>query len=98
MNSDWTLVIVLWGALIGIMIGCLVPEFKKTPEQRQAEAQKIRESFIKKREDEKKARQEAKNNAPAKGCLQSTVQFGCLCLFLMIAVIVCIMLLVASGN
>lgn len=38
------------------------------------------------------------NDKPAKGCLQSTIEFGCLCVFAMFALIVCIMLLIASGN
>lgn len=98
MDPNWILVIVLWGGLIGVMIACLIPEFKKTQEQREAEAQKVRESLIKKREEEKKARQEAKNNAPEKGCLQSTLEVGFVSIFLMVAVIVFIMLLIASGR
>lgn len=102
MDPNWILVIVLWGGLIGAIIVCLIPELKKTPEQRKAEAQKVRESLIKKREEAKKerqeAQQEAQNNAPAKGCLQSTVEFGFLCMFLMVTVIVCIILIIASGS
>ena len=41
---------------------------------------------------------ENQNDKPAKGCLQSTIEFGCLCVFAMLALIVCIMLLIASGN
>lgn len=98
MDPQWILVIVLWGGLIGVMIACLIPELKKTPEQRKKEAEMARESWKKNREEEKRKRQEAQNNAPAKGCLQSTVEFGFLCMFLMAAVIVCIMLIIASGN
>ena len=47
--------------------------------------------------DKSKAKKN-QNNAPAKGCLQSTFEFGFLSLFLMLAVIICIMLLIASGN
>lgn len=35
---------------------------------------------------------------PAQGCLQSTIEFGCLCMFVMFALIVCIMLLIALGH
>ncbi len=98
MDSNWILAIVLWGTLIAIMIGCLIPELKKTQEQRKAEAKMARESFKKNREEEKRKQQEAKDNAPAKGCLQSTAEFGFLCMFLMLVVIICIMLLIASGN
>ena len=98
MDTNWILAIVLWGGLIAVMIACLIPELKKTPEQRKAEAEKARESWKKNREEEKRKRQEAKDNAPAKGCLQSTLEFGFLSMFLMLAVIICIMLLIASGN
>ena len=98
MDPQWILVIVLWGGIIGVAITCLIPEFKKTPEQKKKEAEMARESLIKKREEEKKARQEAKDNAPAKGCLQNTVEFGFMSIFLMIVVIICIMLIVACGD
>lgn len=98
MDPKWIFVIVLWGGIIGVAIACLLPELKKTPKQRENEAEMARERSIKKREEEKKARQKAKDNAPAKGCLQSTIEFGLMSIFLMIAVIICIMLIVASGN
>ena len=65
MDTNWILVIVLWGGLVGVIIACFLPEFRKTPDQRKVEVQKARESAIKKREEKKKSRQEAKNNAPA---------------------------------
>ena len=98
MDTNWILVIVLWGGLVGVIIACFFPEFRKTPDQRKAEVQKARERAIKKREEKKKSRQEAKNNAPAKGCLQSSVEFGFVSIFLIIAVIICIMLLIVSGK
>ena len=98
MDTNWILVIVLWGGLISVVIACFLPEFKKTPEQRKAEVQKARERAIKNREEKKKSRQAAKNNAPAKGCLQSSVEFGFVSIFLIIAVIICTMLLIASGK
>ncbi len=98
MDPKWILVIVLWGGIIGVIIACLIPELKKTPEQRKKENKIFRARSLKKREEDKKARQEAKNNAPAKGCLQSTAELGFACLLLMIAVIVGIMLIIASGD
>ena len=98
MDPQWILVIVLWGGLIAVMIACLIPELKKTPEQRKREAEMARESWKKNREEEKRKRQEVQKNAPAKGCLQSTIEFGFLSMFLMIVVIACIMLLIATGD
>ena len=57
-----------------------------------------RESWKKNREEEKRKRQEAQQNAPAKGCLQSSIEFGCLSVILMVVLIVCIMILIASGD
>ena len=98
MDSNWILVIVLWGGIIGAIIACLIPELKKTPEQRKAEAEMVRKSLQKNREEAKRKHQEEQRNAPAKGCLESTIEFGFMAVFLMVVVIVCIMLLIASGN
>ena len=98
MDPNWILAIVLWGGIIVMMIACFIPELKKTPEQRKKEAEMARESWKKNREEEKRKRQEAQQNTPAKGCLQSTIEFGCLGVILMVALIVCIMLLIASGD
>ena len=98
MDSDWILVIALWGGLIAIMLATLIPEFKKTPEQRAAHAEKARERGRKRREEEKRKRQELQDNTPTTGCPESTIRFGILCVIVMIALIVCIMLLIASGD
>lgn len=98
MDSGWILANVLWCGIIGVTFACLISEWKKTPEQRKAEAERLRESWKKNRAAEKSKRQKVKDNAPAKGCLQSTLEFGAVCIFLMIAVLVCVMLLIVSGN
>ena len=53
MDTNWILVIVLWGGLVGVIIACFFPEFRKTPDQRKAEVQKARERAIKKREEKR---------------------------------------------
>ena len=104
MNPSLILVIVMWGGVIGTIIACLIPEFKKTPEQRKAEAELIRESLYKNREEAKKKmeevkrqREEERKNAPAKGCLESAIELGLMWVILMIVVIFCIMLLISTG-
>lgn len=98
MDSDWMLVIVLWAGIIVFLITFGISELKKTPEQKKAEAEMARERGRKRREEEKRKRQEAQANAPTMGCLESTVRFGCLCTILMVVIIVCIMMLIASGE
>ena len=95
MDPQWIAVIVLWGVIIGVLIACTISELKKTPEQRKREAERMHEKWKKNRAEEKKKRQKAKNNASTKGCLQSSLEFVFMCLFLMIVVIVSIMILIA---
>lgn len=97
MESEWILVFVLWGILICTMLACLISEAKKTPEQKKADAEKSHERWLKAQEAEKKRRQDTQNNVPAIKCLQRTIQFGLSSLFFMVLLIICIMVLIASG-
>lgn len=98
MDPQWILVIIAWGIIIGVVIASFILDAKMTPEQRKADAERLRAIWKKNRVEEKRKRQQARENAPAKGCLQSTIEFGFMCAFLMVVVIICIMLIVASGN
>lgn len=98
MESTWILAVVMWGVLIGLIIACLIPELKKTPEKRKAEAEMARECWQKKREEEKRKRRETPSNTPTKGCLLTMMEFCFMSVFLLFVVIACIILLVASGS
>lgn len=96
MDMQWFLVIAGWGAIICVIIVSLIMEAKKTPEQKAAEAEAARERGRRTREEEQRRRQAARENAPAKGCLQGMIEHLFLCAVVMITLIALIMLLSAS--
>ena len=102
MDTNWMLVIVLWGGLFVVMLACLIPGLKKTPEQRESDVEIGREMARERRErhheKEKRKRQEAQDSAPAEGCLESTIKTGCLSVIVMVTIIACIMILIATGE
>ena len=68
MKTEWWMVIVAWSAVFGTMIGIIIHEWRKTPEQRQQDREKIQ-----RRKEESKAlkRQptQDKRPAPRYGCM-----------------------------
>lgn len=67
MDPQWILVIVLWGGLIGVMIACLIPELKKTPEQRKKEAEMARRAGRKTERKKRERGRKHKTMHPPKG-------------------------------
>ena len=93
MDSTWGLANALWGLVIVAVVIAHICDARKSPEQKAAEAEAAKERRKENRAREKARRQEIKENMPEKGCLQSTIEFGFVCLFCMIAVLFAIMVL-----
>lgn len=92
MGSSWGLVILLWGSLIGGIVIFFISDYRKSTEQRKEEASKSRQ----RREEDIRKQQAKKEQMPAKGCLQSTLELWFACLVLFIVVIICIMALIST--
>lgn len=86
----------LFAGSVFVAVLILSAEIAKSPEQSKAEAERRWENYRRKREEEKRKRQEAQENVPAKGCLQSTLEFALLSIFCMAAIIIAIMILIAA--
>lgn len=91
--------VILFVAAVAFTVNMVIGELCKSPERKAAEAKEAearRRKMKENRAREKARRQEKKENMPEKGCLQSMVEFGIACLFLMSAVIFAIMVIASS--
>ena len=80
MKTEWWMVIVAWGAIFGTMIGIVIHEWRKTPEQRQQDREKIQ----RRKEESKTLKHQPtqdKRPAPRYGCMY-TLASGFLSFFL----------------
>lgn len=98
MKSSWGLVIICWGILIAIAAACLIPELRKTQEQKAADAEAARNRWKKRKEEDRRRKQEQLENAPAMGCLQNMFAYILLSLLALISIIVCIMVFTGSSS
>lgn len=100
MDPQWIAVILLWGGMIGALTVSLIREARKSPEQKAKEAEQARESWKKYREEsrkerekQKEQREEERRNAPAKGCLQKTLELWLMCFVTFAVIVACIFFL-----
>lgn len=96
MNSQWILVVLLWGIIIGIAVVSVVSTARQTSEQRRAEIENTWEQQKKQQKEEARKVQQTYRKEPAKGCLQRMFEYALWSTFLMIVLIVCILLLIMT--
>lgn len=93
METTWEMAYIFWGTLVVSVIALFVLEWRKTPKQKKEEAA---EALFEVEEDRQR-RQDVKNNAPAKGCIESVLELGVVSIFLFLAVLFGIMVLISTG-
>ena len=89
MESQWWMVIVSWGLLLGIMLVLTIREWRKSPEQKQAERERTHAKRLANRQ--KTAEQPP---APSEGGLHTVLRTLLMCAAAMIALLVTILILV----